>query len=153
MDSSSHPHAQYHVTQNPFQHFPIFHTREALKPAKTNPPSQEVGVGRHDAVNTLKSVFFFSLSHQLCHLGWGEARTQCHLQRKEGQFPGCFGIKLGFQMAAISLSLTFYWKDSAPAQTTTHLANEEGEARRKRNQMWTFPDLPNNRKLVKHVTE
>lgn len=48
------------------------------------PPSQEVGVGRNNAANTLKSVSF--LSHQLCHLGWGETRMRCHLQRRQSPF-------------------------------------------------------------------
>ena len=44
-------------------------------------------------------------------------------------------------------------KGQGPTQTTTPPTNEEGEARRKQNQMWTFSDVSKNRKLAKHVTE
>lgn len=84
---------------------------------------------------------------------WAGVNQGQDLQRRQSPYPGCFGSKVTFQMAATSLSLTLYWKDRAPTQATTPPINGEGEVRRKRTQTWTFSDVSNNRKLAKHVTE
>lgn len=98
----------------------MFCTRKAPERSwpNPNPSSREVGMGRNNAKNTLKFVFF--LSHQLMPSGMEGSQDEMSFAEEAGPISDALAPRWVFRW----LPLTFYWKDRVPrfCQNHSHLS-------------------------------